>query len=77
MRSVENGGLARLRLAEAKRILASFVFEEFNIYSYNVLCLSGEGQEIGELGNQEILCRIIEQIYSSTVPIRYISKKSD
>ena len=34
VRSVENGGLARLRITEAKGILASFLFQEFNIYSY-------------------------------------------
>jgi hypothetical protein len=32
---VENGGLARLRRAEAKGILASFLFQEINIYSYS------------------------------------------
>jgi hypothetical protein len=33
---MENGGLARLRIAEAKGILASILFQEFKIYSYNL-----------------------------------------
>ena len=31
---MQNGGLERLRIAEAKGILASFLLEEFTDYSY-------------------------------------------
>ena len=46
-----------------------------NMKSTTLYMLKAEGQVIRELGNQEILCKILYQISSSTFLIRMIKNK--